>query len=353
MIPFYFADRITGIVGAVGRASIVSAKRTEDIKTGRGYIEMIMQYKPKDREKVAGMTKPGNYILTKGLAGAEVYGIMTATQLVAAGRIEIYAEDIGMDIINQVAPAFVASSPKTIVEYIALFTRLFTIRVNEVAGLTRTLEWEGDSTVAERLTSIANSFDAELAFDAEIDGLEVTAIYLDIYKRRGRNVAKPLRIGREIKEVTIERAADKVATAILATGRDGLTLAGMTYDDGDIYLDVNTHAIISRTAEAEWSHQWVTPLSGNELLRLFEVDTASQKVLLSQAVQKLKTIRNATKTYKATVNYLPANLRLGDIVRIVSEADGFAAETRLVKLTIEKTTGRIEADLDDIKEVEK
>lgn len=353
MIPFYFADRRNGIVGVVGRRQVASAKRTENIKTGRAYIEITLRYRPQHREKLTEITKPGNYILTKGHSGPELYGIMTCTQLVAERTIEIYAEDIGLDIINQVAPAYSSEGPKSIVFYLSLFAPAFTIRANEVSNLTRTLEWDRDSTAAERLASIAASFGAEIAFGVDVKGLDVKSLYIDIYRRRGHSIAKPLRVGREIREIMIERAADKVATAILATGRDGLTLAGKNYDDGDIYLDVNTHVLISRAAEAEWSYQWVEPLSGKEILRLFEVDTESKDILLTQAVRKLNAIKKATKTYKVTANYLPEDLRLGDVTRITSSPDELTMEARLVELSVEKTTGRIEAEFDDIKEVDK
>lgn len=347
MMPFYIASRANGIIDVLPSKIIKSAKRVENIKTGRGYMDMVVQV-----GNHTDIANSENYILTKGRNGVELYGIVDTSESTASGEVSVYAEDIGLNLINNVAPAYSSSSAMTIEQYIMLFTRLFEIRVNEVATNKRTLAWDGESTIAQRLESIANNFDAELMFSVEAEKLDVVKLYVDIYKKRGQNIAKPLKVGKEIKNIVIDRSSKNVATAILATGKDGLTLSGATYDDGDVYLDQNTNVLLSRSAQNKWWGMWPRVLAGREILKRFAVDTASRNILLTQAVSKLYDIKDEVVKYKATINYLPDGFNVGDTCRIVSDDKKISINARLVELETEKTTGYAKAVFDEYAEDE-
>lgn len=350
----YFADRTLTIIGSANTKNIESDRTTQNISSGRAAFTAVLHYDAADRDAFETMTMPGNYLLRKGRDDYEVYTIITADQCVMAQSVEIYAEDVGLDLINDVAPAYTASSAMGIADYITVFAAGsgFSVRLNEAATLTKMLEWDGDATVAERLASVAAAFEAELKYSFDIDGMSITGMHIDIFRRRGREDGGTLYVGKEIKEIRVRRSIEDLATALKVTGNNGLTLAGTVYDDGsDIYYDSNEDLLISRAAYAKWCRQWTSAFSPRNITRAYSVNTDSAAVLLAQSIRKLKGMEDMTIDRRADVNRLPDNLRAGDSVNIVHEASGLHLATRLQETRISETSGRIDAIFDDITEV--
>ena len=126
----------------------------------------------------------------------------------------------------------------------------FEIGINEVSDLSRTLSWDGESTVTERLQSLARQFDAEISYTFEIDGMSVTRKCINFFKHRGLDTGITLRIGTAAGSIRVKKTIENLATALLPTG-DNITLSGYSYDDGDIYID--GQYLKSRSALAKWS----------------------------------------------------------------------------------------------------
>lgn len=349
----YFLDRTFTVLGSRGGECVAEDRTTENVKTGQLSFFASIRYQGKRRAAIETLTQPGNYLIVKRRGhNAEVYTITDTEQLVRERSIDIYAEDVGLDLINDIAPAYTAAGPLGIADYIEMYTlgSGFALRINEVADLTRTLEWEGDSTVAERLASIANSFGAEISYSFDVRGMTLVGMYIDVYKQRGRADPLVLTVGREIQELRVRRSVADLATAIKPTGRDGLTLSGVTYDDGDIYYDAGADLLISRSAYARWCRAWVPGQALRQISRPYEVDTASQTVLLSQAVRKLNQIKDMTVKYEADQNRLPSGMAPGDAAVILDRGSGLRLTTRLVEIKESETGKRSDAVFDELKE---
>ena len=85
---------------------------------------------------------------------------------------QVYCEDIGLDLLNETkGPTKAEAQPIAYYFSEALHDSGWEIGVNEVAHLTRSLEYTSFANSLERLLSICNSFDgAEMDFTVDFDG---------------------------------------------------------------------------------------------------------------------------------------------------------------------------------------
>lgn len=169
-------------------------------------------------------------------------------------------EDAGLDLLNEVVGAYAADKAYPITHYINKYAANsgFQIGVNEAANLTRKLSWDGEATATERILSVATHFDGcEVSFSFDIDGLFVTKKYINIYKRRGKDIGVQLRLNKEIDSIITTKSIENLATALQCTGgtpenaENPITLQGYSYDDGDFYVD--GAVLKSRNALKQWS----------------------------------------------------------------------------------------------------
>lgn len=344
----YFASRDMNIIGQASTSlpdgfTIIEDLKTEDIETGVAVFECTIPFEAETRAKVEECTEVGNYILRSHNGENEFYTIVEAEIDTKNQRVEIYAEDAGLDLLNEICGAYEADKAYPIRHYIEKFAydSGFEIGVNEVSGLTRKLKWDGESTVTERLASVATQFDGcEVSYSFAIKGLHITHKYINIYKERGNDVGVQLRLNEEVDRIITKKSILNLGTAILATGgtpEDAelpINLSGYTYDDGDIYLDGKY--LKSRSAVAKWSRY----LNPNEphtnytghILRMYTYDTTSQSELCTRAVAELKRISDLEINYEVEINNLPDNLRLGDRVNIVDDGGGLYVSARVLQL---------------------
>ena len=118
-------------------------------------------------------------------------------------EIYLYAEDAGLDLLNDVAQAFEAAEAYPIKWYVDKWTEDsgFEIGINEIPDLSRKLKWEGETTVTERLASVATQFDnAEISYTFDIDKLQVIHKYINIHKKRGKDTGEVFRIEQESEQ---------------------------------------------------------------------------------------------------------------------------------------------------------
>lgn len=340
----YFTDREMNIIGQASTGlpkglMISDDKKTEEIKNGSKTFEFNLNYI--DRAEGENITKPGNYLLRASGDEYEFYTIIDAELDLAARCVNVYAEEAGLDLLNELAEPYSASSAMTAAEYFALFASDsgFEIRVNEISDLTRTLEWTAETTVLERLQSVASQFGAELSFSFEIDKLSITHKYVNFWKKRGRDTGVMMRMGQQLGNIRIKRTVANLATALLVRGgtpsgsSTPITLSGYSYDDTDIYVD--GQLLRSRTALAEWS-RFLSPTeqgSGTgDIVKMWTYDTTSQAELCTRAVTHLKSISHLETTYTADVVDLPKNVRIGDTVLIADEEGQQYIKARIMKM---------------------
>lgn len=341
----YFTDREMNVLGQASTGlpkgmRISNDIRTEDLETGTKTLEFDLGYN--DRKKAEELTKPGNYILRDAGDEKEFYTVIDAEGSLAERNVHLYSEGSGLDLINEVVGAYSATAAMSIAQYVSAFASDsgFEIGINEVSNLKRTLTWEGEATVTERLQSVATQFDAEISYSFDVQNMTVVHKYINFWKKRGNDTGKILRIGKHIKNVIIKRSVSELATALKVRGgipsgsSAPITLRGYHYDDGDIYVD--GEYLKSRSALAEWARNSGT----GHIIKMWSYDATSQSELCNRSVSQLKKISKMETTYDAEVVELPNNVRIGDIVRIADEEDDQYIQARVTKLMTSASDGK-------------
>lgn len=344
----YFADRKMNILGQASTSLpegviISNDRKTEEVDEGVAILEFDLEYDPEWRKKAETWTEAGNYILRKDGDDREFYTIISREKDPVNGSVnDIYAEDAGLDLLNEVVGAYKADKAYSAEFYIKKFSydSGFEVGVNEVSNLTRKLSWDGEATATERLLSIATQFNnAEISFSFDVDRMSVVHKYINIFKRRGVNSGVQLQIGREIKKIRIKDTIEDLATAYVCTGGipdgkdDPITLAGYKYDDGDFYVE-GTH-LNSRKALQKWSRYQIKTETGDNvghIVKTFSYDTTSQSELCNRAVSSLKKICDVNTTYEVELSYLPQGTKIGDTVYIIDHTGELYLSSRLLKI---------------------
>lgn len=344
----YFADRKMNILGQASTSLpegviISNDRKTEEVDEGVAILEFDLEYDPEWRKKAETWTEAGNYILRKDGDDREFYTIISREKDPVNGSVnDIYAEDAGLDLLNEVVGAYKADKAYSAEFYIKKFSydSGFEVGVNEVSNLTRKLSWDGEATATERLLSVATQFDnAEISFSFDVDRMSVVHKYINIFKRRGVDSGVQLQIGREIKKIRIKDTIEDLATAYVCTGGipdgkdDAITLAGYKYDDGDFYVE-GTH-LNSRKALQKWSRYQIKTETGDNvghIVKTFSYDTTSQSELCNRAVSSLKKICDVNTTYEIELSYLPQGTKIGDTVYIIDHTGELYLSSRLLKI---------------------
>lgn len=155
-------------------------------------------------------------------------------------EVELTAYSLGLELNNETRGEHKPANAMSIAEYVAYYDpeHALTIGVNEVSDKRIKLKWTGTDTILARLFSVANSFDAELDFNVELnDDYSLKRQVLNIYRKGnlGTNkLSRPVRVGKELKVINYSDNIKELRTAVRATGKDGLTIDGLNkkiYDD--------------------------------------------------------------------------------------------------------------------------
>ena len=344
----YFANHSMEIQGSAstglpGGVPIVEDTKTEEIETGVAVFECRVKFNSENRLQLEAMCEAGNYLLRSDGDLNEFYTIIEVEVDTKEQTVYLYAEDAGMDLLNEVCPAYEATANHDVAWYIKRYTADsgFEIGINEVPDLVKKLKFASEQTATERLTEIAEGFGGfEISYSFAIHGMEVTHKYINIYQERGKDVADQLRLNQDIDRITTKKSVANLATALSCTGgtpkgkKDPITLQGYTYDDGDFYVDGKL--LKSRQAVAQWSrYAWevadASDWQGHHI-RQYTYDTTSQATLCSKAIKELQKLRQMEVNYEVEINNLPEGIRIGDRINIVDDGGALYLSARILKL---------------------
>lgn len=348
----YFADKKLNILGMASTKLSKGFKITDDSKvqavdTGIATLGFKIVYTSENKALLEQMTMTGNQLLCSRDGKDEVYTIIDTVEDSKNQDIEVYAEDAGLDLLNEIAGPFESAEAKPISWYIEKWTKDsgFEIGINEISDRSRKLSWDGEATVTERLASLSKQFDAEVSYSFDIKGLTVAHKYINIHKRRGKDVKEELRLNRDIDRIVVKKSISNLATALIVKGgtpegkEEPITLKGYVYDDGDFYVDADGR-LCSRTALAKWGRiSEIVSEDGlkktqtfKHITKTYSYDTVVQKTLCNHAIGKLKKIRDIEENYEIDINKLPENISIGDRINIIDEAGKLYLSARLLKL---------------------
>lgn len=231
----------------------------------------------------------------------------------------IYAEDAGLDLLGEQVPPYSADKSYPITHYIDEFTfdSGWEIGINEIPSTTiRKLEWQGTDTATKRLRQLVRRFDAEISYDFEFANGKITKKLINIHRKIGEDKKVRLEVGREVSNVKRTISIENLATTIVATGTDGITLAGAEYNEGNIRSPKNSIYLIDYDAVERWKRAGYTPAGGG-IVKRFESEAKTPQALMAEAVIKLKQWNHPEVTYDVPINMLPGEVNIGDTVIIV------------------------------------
>jgi hypothetical protein len=222
----YFTDRHLNIIGHASTElpkgiTISDDLREEDIETGVASFECMLHYNKNTRSKVESWANVGNYILRFDDGETELYTITDNEISAKKQSVYVYAEDDGLDLLNEVFGEYEADKEYSIEHYINLFAAEsgFEIGINEIPNLKKKLSWDNEATASARIADVATQFDgAEVSYSFQVNGLYVVRKFINIYKERGIDAGVTLRLNKDIDEIVSTKSITNLATALQCEG---------------------------------------------------------------------------------------------------------------------------------------
>nr|DAR09533.1 MAG TPA: tail protein [Caudoviricetes sp.] len=286
----------------------------QDLDTGIGTYEFTVD---KTGNPEIEKINVGCYLMVKDGSKLRSFEIMRIEE--DKNSKTIYAEDAGLDLLGEQVPPYKADKSYPITHYIEEFTfdSGWEVGTNEIpATTTRKLEWQGTETATKRLLHLVKRFDAEISYDFEFLNDKIYKKLIHIHKRIGEDKKVRLEVGREASNVKRTISIENLATTLVATGADGITLAGAEYNEGNIRSDKNSIYLIDYDAVARWKRAGYAPAGGG-IVKRYESEAKTPQSLMVEAVIKLKQWNHPEVTYDVPINILPREVNIGDTVVIV------------------------------------
>lgn len=266
----------------------------------------------------------GNYIAFKDKYGKDrLYTIMS---IEGDEKWDVHCEDIGLDLINEVAGAWnVSAEPVETTMNRCLHDTGWSIGVNEIADRKRATKYESrtDSHLA-RIGMIMNAFDAECEFVIEMNGAKVTKQVVNIYKSLGEDKVQQVFID-DIDLIALSRSGsiEDLCTCMICYGKEEngvrTTIESIEYDDGRYYSPKGHIRIYDREAHQKWSRYRAYDYTGQGefdgyVNGAFEYETDSLQELFNRGLSELKQRNDKKVSYEAELYDLQADI--GDTIRI-------------------------------------
>lgn len=173
--------------------------------------------------------------------GKDYWMTVTSVSRESEYEYQVEARSLSLEALREVRSSYKASRNMTFKEYIDAFDPEHSIRlnVNTIADRSRQLEWTGEDTILARILSLATKFDAEIAFETELnDDYSLKEFRLNVHalNELGKDrTGTPFRISNsQLKLIKFKSSIDEFYSAIRGTGKDGLSISGLdkkVYDD--------------------------------------------------------------------------------------------------------------------------
>ncbi|MFB5431554.1 phage tail protein [Enterococcus casseliflavus] len=376
MIIFFF-DRFWN---PLGKASAKLPKgvtyyddhEVEDVETGTSTFEVYVGFDEENRNIVRAYGQEATYFVTTDQEGhGRLWSVIDDESDEEAMFHYFYGEDAGMDLINEMLPAWGSpGSAKPIVYYIerAAADSGFEIGINEIPNLTRTLEWDGEATGLNRLQSIFTQFDnAELQFRFDIDEntLELKHKYIDILKKRGNDTGIELRMNREVKNIRMKRSRANMFNAYRCYGatpegkENPITLNGYSLttaqkeinpETGKARFVLSGNILKDTESNAKYS-RYLNPYEQGEdegyYTGIYNSEATTQNALANETILQLKKTGYPEANYEVDVIDAPRTLKAGDYVSIVNDKDELYLEGRILKTDRSRSNDTFEITLGD------
>lgn len=347
---------------APGGLAIYDDLFTDTLETGTSNLTATIIYSIEDYSLVKSAIKPANYIICWRNNALRCYTIMRTEDDRLTRTIHFEAEDVGLELLNDVAikyPDNLQNTPAmTMTEFVNMWISGTGFRISENAARDDTRKknpqavsdsdgvreaMDNEATVTARLKAVADLFGYELGYHFAENQFKVADKCVDIYKKRGETKETKLYINKQINNIRITQNTDNLCTSLLCygatVGSQPIMLDGMTYDDGEDFkigwqwfADRRAkHACLqSRKALAVYGLQ--PDATYHHLTGVFHCEAQTQVRLRDEAIKELKKRCKPEVQYEVEIVYSDDDINLGDYINIIDEQGQMYIKARVQKI---------------------
>lgn len=302
-------------------ASIYNDKHTLTLEAGSSSYEFTID----KSDEASHYLDSGNYIVLQDDKGKTwLFTILDYEE--THNTKTVYAEDAGIELINKAVDIWKGDGPHPFSYYFDLVTKgtPWKLGVNQLAGLERTLTYEGRDTGLGRLLSILKGFDnAECTFDVTVKMNAPAEFKINVYKQVGNDRSDvQIVYNNELNDITKKESRAEFVTALAGVGGQIQTEDGSEGSNVDFSeLEYNKDGFVTKKGDkflrAVDANRTFNPGQESYIESFYEYDTQSPSELLNRTLSKLKTYSEPQYIYTADVKVIDSSLVLGDTVTIL------------------------------------
>ena len=258
---------------------------------------------------------------------------------------EIYAEDVGLDLLNSASLIYKSDIEQPIDYYVnrECYNSGWEIGLNEIS-IKKKIDFSENSTTLRRLQDICKVFECEMYFDIDFGARGLKKQRINIVKHIGLDKAK-LRLtnGRDLKSISKKVNIKEMRNAVYVTGANGVDISDISYSDGRYYSDYSSNLIYDLEMTQEWNR--FPNLGKNVDNAYYEFTYQSQKTIpfdiLNDGIKALQEKNKVQATYNAEIPFEIVNgLEIGDVVQLVDPdfKPPLFLEARINQIKVSRTT---------------
>lgn len=302
-------------------ASIYNDKHTLTLEAGSSSYEFTID----KSDEASHYMDSGNYIVLQDDKGKTwLFTILDYEETHSTKT--VYAEDAGIELINKAVDIWKGDGPHPFSYYFDLVTKgtPWKLGVNQLAGLERTLTYEGRDTGLGRLLSILKGFDnAECTFDVTVKMNAPAEFKINVYKQVGNDRSDvQIVYNNELNDITKKESRAEFVTALAGVGEQIQTEDGSEGGNVDFSeLEYDKDGFVTKKGDkflrAVDANRTFNPGQESYIESFYEYDTQSPSELLNRTLSKLKTYSEPQYIYTADVKVIDPSLVLGDTVTIL------------------------------------
>lgn len=305
-------------------SSIYDDKHTLTLDAGSSSYE----FKISKSDEASRYMDSGNYVVLQDDDGkAWLFTILDYEETQRTKT--VYAEDAGIELLNKACDIWKANGPHSFEYYFNLVTSgtPWKLGVNQLAGLERTLKYEGRDTGLGRLLSILKGFDnAECTFDVTVKMNAPSELKINVYKQVGSDRSDVQMVySHELNDIVKKESRAEFVTALCGVGgtvtppegqetaeQKNIDFADLEYNKDGLVTTKGDKFLRAVDANKRFNPGQVTYIEA-----FYEYDTQSASELLNRTITRLKTYSEPQYTYTADVKIIDSTLKIGDTVTII------------------------------------
>lgn len=313
--------------------------------------------------KILKNTECGEFVFIESIQVEntyDLYQIITAEYDALAHTLQIYAESAGLELLGSIASAWTSPSSMSINNVAAYFLPTYwEVNNIDIGSTTKTVSWEGESSVVERLLDIADKWDARIFYTFTIENWVLTKKAVNFCKKSSKR--NPIQIdNKDIAKIAITKSLEDFCTAFKPLGstpetvEDNKTLPPIdlkgysyTYIDPDnndyYYVDPSSGLLINRTQRMKFD----SPLNESGLIvRPYSYDTLEKAMLAGQARAELQKVSHPKETYNIELQNISKNITIDDYISIYIPEEDIDLVAKVTQIEISNTSSTNKIDVE-------